>query len=267
MPDSPVSSSSFIVVIALVCITIGYVFGWIVSSNTRNRKAANAAPVSVVESEKPVMDEKPVEAVPVVVEEAPPDKGLSPVLRVWSGGPQASLVVNLGEKIVNDPAQLTLDDRKQIESGLRATADWMGLAYQLGAPPPAAGQLPPIRSMTADPGIVLSEPMDLTRQPAVLAGMTNALADVLQPTVKKDAPLSIVQQIDEIFQGMLAGTKYENNKIFLTEDLKRGVIVRVDHEVYEGVGALPEGEIKQMLRAAVAEWEREQEKKRRRQAL
>ena len=267
MPDSPVSSSSFIVVIALVCITIGYVFGWIVSSNSRNRKAADAAPKPDIEPEKPVVEEKPIEAAPVVVEEAPPDKGLSPVLQVWSGGPQESLVVNLGGKIVNDPAQLTLDDRKQIESGLRATADWMGLAYQLGAPPLAASQLPPIRITPTDPGIVLSEPMDLTRQPAVLAGMTNALADVLQPTVKKDVPLSIVQQIDEIFQGMLAGTKYENNKIFLTEDLKRGVIVRVDHEVYEGVSALPEGEVKQMLRAAVAEWEREQEKKRRRQTV
>ena len=271
MPESPVSSSSIIIVIAIVCITIGYVFGWIVSSNVRGRAAKNKADQPEIEPEKPALEEKPLEVVPELVpelvEEAPPAKGLSPLLRVWAAGAELGLVVDLGGKLVNDPAQLTLDDRKQIESGLRTTADWMGLAYQLGAPPPAASSLPPIRIAPADPGIVLSEPMDLTRQPAVIAGMTNALADVLQPTVKKEAPLSIVQQIDEIFQAMLVGTKYENNKIFLTEDLKRGVVVRVDHDVYEGVGAVPEGEIKQMLRAAVAEWERQQEKNRRRQAV
>jgi hypothetical protein len=261
MPDNLVSSSSLII-IALVCITVGYVFGWIVSSNTRKNKA----PIPEIEPEKPVLEEKPLEAIPDHVMEAPPDKGLSPVLRVWTTGQASNLVVDFGEKTVNDPAQLTLDDRKQIESGLRATADWMGLAYQLGTPAPAATPLPPIRTAAVDPDIVFSEPMDLTRQPAMIAGMTNALADVLQPTSKKEASLSIVQQIDEIFQGMLVGTRYENNKIFLTEDLKRGVIVRVDHERYEGVGAVPEGEIKQLLRAAVAEWERQQEKNRRRQS-
>ena len=45
---------------------------------------------------------------------------------------------------------------------------------------------------------------------------------------------------------MLAGTPYENKKIFLTEDPNEGVIVRVDNEVYEGVDAVPEGEIKKI---------------------
>ncbi|HMN62453.1 MAG TPA: hypothetical protein PJ988_18960, partial [Anaerolinea sp.] len=122
-------------------------------------------------------------------------------------------------------------------------------------------------SPVAEAAVEVPEVGQASRQASVIAGMTNALADVLQPTVKKEAPLSIVQQIDEILQGMLAGTEFEGKQVYLAEDPKKGVIVRVENDTYEGVNAVPEGKIKTLLRTAVTEWERRQELNRRRQKV
>ena len=160
---------------------------------------------------------------------------------------------------------LTMDARTQIESALRQTAGWMGLTSQLGEPAPAVA--PAVVSPVAEAAVEVPEVGQASRQASVIAGMTNALADVLQPTVKKEAPLSIVQQIDEILQGMLAGTEFEGKQVYLAEDPKKGVIVRVENDTYEGVNAVPEGKIKTLLRTAVTEWERRQELNRRRQKV
>jgi len=251
MPASLADSGSLLVIIAIICLTIGYVFGWLISSMQRGKEEKRE--VEVVDD---APAEKPAEA-PAVVAEAPS------ILRVRQGETAEDLVVQIGDKTFGAAGSLSVDDRTQIENALRRTADWMGLAYQLGEPAPAAAAAvvsPVVEGVVAVPDASQTPP----RQASVIAGMTNALADALQPTVKKEAPLSIVQQIDEIFQGMLTGTEYEGKKVYLAEDPKKGVIVRVENDTYEGVNAVPEGKIKTLLRTAVTEWERRQELNRRR---
>ncbi len=269
MSTGPATSSTMLIIIAIVCITIGYVFGWIVSSATRKREEKAEKPEKpepVNEPAAPAEALKAAEPAPVP-ESTPPLAELSPVLKVWSGGPDGGLVVELGKRALSDPSTLTLQDRQKIEAGLRATADWMGLAYHLGEPAPAPVAQAAPQAAAAEPVLVMAEPMDLTRQSPVISSVTNALADALQPAAKKETALSIVQQIDEVLQGMLPGTPFEGKKIFISEDPRRGVIVRVENDIYEGIGSIPEGEVKQLLRSAVAEWERRQELNRRRKAM
>lgn len=253
MTATAAPSASLLVIIAIVCLTIGYVFGWVISSSQRARqekKEASDEPTAAP-PEPAVVQPEPV------VEKIVADR--TAWLRLTRTSAPDSLVVEARGKAYQSPSELSLEDRQEIESALRATADWMGLAYHLGEPAPVAevhlsrdaAPIPVVSAESPGPAVVIS-------------GMTNALADALQPTVKKEAPKSIVEQIDVIFQGLLVGTPYEDQKVYIAEDPKRGVIVRVGNQIYEGVGAVPEGEVKKLLRSAVAEWERQQEQKTRR---
>jgi hypothetical protein len=263
----PAGFDPILVIIAVLCLTIGYVFGWLISAFQHNRETKQQ-PAADMTVDQPIAETAAAPTVqgfvPPEVVEAPP-AGLSALLSVWEGGQNAGLVVKAGKKTFTDVGALTLDDRKSIEAGLRATANWMGLSYQLGEPSPAPitpGLVQPVVTSAAP---LVSEVVEGGRPAAVLNDMTNALADVLQPVAKKDTVLSIVEQIDEVLQSLVNGTPFEDKKILLIEDPRKGVLVRVGSDVYEGVGALPEGEIKQLVRSAVAEWEKRQEKLSRRQ--
>ena len=157
-------------------------------------------------------------------------------------------------KDIHSPSQISLDERRQAAQLLQETTTWLGISAPPMAVPTAAAPSAAVEPVKEAP--VLVGP----NRPSVLSGVTAVIADVINPApAKKEGPKSIVQQIDEIFQEKLLGTPLENQKIFLVEDPRTGVIVRVGNETYAGIGALPEGEIKNLLKGSVQEWERRQE--------
>lgn len=240
MPASVAPSTSLLLIIALVCITIGYVFGWLISSLQHGRE------------EKRTSEDRPDEPVRVIPVEKPVETPPS-LLRLSQKSERGDFLVEVKGKVITQVEDLTLEDRAEVESALRRFVQRMGWTYSLRE-----------SVSVAAPELPKEPPAEPVRPPSVVAGMTSALADVLQPTVKAEPAKSIVEQIDAIFQSMLIGTPYENQKIYIAEDTRHGVIVRIGNELYEGVGAVPEGEIKTLLRGAVSEWERQQEQKRRR---
>ncbi|GAP07210.1 MAG TPA: hypothetical protein DEQ80_01730 [Anaerolinea thermolimosa] len=241
MPASAAPSTSLLLIIALVCITIGYVFGWLISSLQHSR------------DEKRTSEDRPADELARAIPVEKPAEAPSSLLRLSQKPESNDLLIEVRGKTFSRVEDLTLEDRAEVESALRRTAQWMGWTYSLR------------ETVTGAVPVVPKEPpAEPVRPPSVVAGMTNALADVLQPTAKVETPKSIVEQIDAIFQSMLVGTPYENQKIYIAEDTRHGVIVRIGNDLYEGVGAVPEGEIKALLRSAVSEWERQQEQNRRR---
>jgi hypothetical protein len=86
----------------------------------------------------------------------------------------------------------------------------------------------------------------------------SVLARALQSDVRTPAPApkSIAAQIDEILQEMLENSPLESRAIRLLELPTKGMVVMVGLDQYEGVEAVPDEEIKAMIRSAVAEWER-----------
>lgn len=252
-------SASFLLIVAFICITIGYVFGWVISNSHKKRAEKSEQDESRDRTDVAAV----VQTVPAqAIEWNKPDRAaLFRLLRTPNGDGWA---VDIGGTTFASPEEMTLDDRKRVETALRTTAEWMGLAYSLGEPaltrPVDVPTLVEVRAPVTMNGITEEQP----RPAKVLADMTVALADALQPSSKIEAPKSIVEQIDAIFQAKLLGTQYESQKVYLAEDPKRGVLVRVGDKVYEGVGSLPEGEIKVLLRSSVSEWERQQEQKSRR---
>ena len=238
MPPSMMTS---ILIIAAISLTIGYIAGWLISSLRGDKQSSNPS------SKKGIPDE--------------PTANQRLILRVWRDVDDGSLAYELYKKKLAGADSLSLEERQQLVELLKETGRWMGLPVE--KPAQNAGGVETGEMQRSAGMAPAAEPE--TSRPSILGGMTNVLADAVNPqqSAKRDAPKSIVQQIDEIFQEKLIGSPYEGQKIFLSEDPRKGVIVWIGNTAYEGIGSVPEGEIKNLLKASVQEWEHQQESQRR----
>jgi hypothetical protein len=83
------------------------------------------------------------------------------------------------------------------------------------------------------------------------------LPAVKKPEVEKNiSSLSIVQQIDTVLQAHLVDTPLAKRGIRLQESIQGGVEVYVGLQKFHAVDDVPDEEIKTVIRAAIAEWEK-----------
>ncbi len=229
-----------------ICLVIGALLGWVVASLRGGKNEETAENVQV----------KPAE----------PAKAA--LLQLLRGSDPDSLQVELGGKLHSNAEELSPEERKMLADLLKATAVWAKVAAASPAPQvssavpvPSAPVLTMERRNTGplNPAVVQDPGSEVVR-PNVLNGMTTVLANAINPApVKKEEPKSIVQQIDEILQDKLLTSDLTEQKIGLLEDPRKGVLVKVGSVTYEGIGSVPEGAVKELLKASVQEWEKRQE--------
>ena len=194
--------------------------------------------------------------------------GYVPVVRLWHEKTTSTLVVEIERKSYVSPAPLSLAQRETLERALAELSGWLGVVVAaapaqpvtpddptLPVPSPSAvaqPQTPMVRVEQSGPAI--------SPQPALITvGSKVPAKPVVQPPFK-DEPKSIVGQIDVILQEMLERVGMDNRGISLTEDPRRGVIVSIGLDHFEGIDAVTDVEVKKIIRAAVNEWERRQER-------
>lgn len=228
--SSPVT---MILVIAMLCVTIGYVFGWLVASWRASKG----------KDETEEILSKVVTTVP--------EKTSPLLLGVWQDPITKRIKVEWKGLVIEKNNDLSNEEKAKLLGTLNDVKEWLG-----GIEPAVTASINlPLNESSPSFTAVPAEPV---RPQGIFSGVTSALADAMQPP-KQEMPKSIVQQIDEIFQKKLEGTPYEGKRIFLMEDPRRGVLVRIEGQVYEGIDSLPEGDVKILLRSAVVEWEKAQE--------
>jgi len=105
------------------------------------------------------------------------------------------------------------------------------------APAPTARETPP----AAEPA----------RQPAE---EKKAKAEMEKPVVSLK---SIVGQIDDVLQEKLAGTVFAKEDIHLLEGAGGEVMVQIGPAKHAGIEAVPNPEIRALIRQAVSDWEKE----------
>jgi hypothetical protein len=66
---------------------------------------------------------------------------------------------------------------------------------------------------------------------------------------------SITDQIDEVLQSKLVGGPHEKRGIRVRSGPNGAALFEADGRAYESVDELPDAEIREMIRSAVAEWE------------
>jgi hypothetical protein len=67
--------------------------------------------------------------------------------------------------------------------------------------------------------------------------------------------LSIIAQIDHVFQTRIIGTPFEGKGIRIVEGAVGSVEVRIGNDKYPSIDDVPDVNIKNAIRAAIAEWE------------
>ncbi|MBN1372162.1 MAG: hypothetical protein JW987_09480 [Anaerolineaceae bacterium] len=258
------SSTTLIMIVAAVSLTIGYIAGWLITTFTR--------PKDNDESEGGEGQEVKDRLAPAVRPEVPPGNptgAYRPLVRLWREDKGRLLVEYDGKSLVT-ASTLLPEQRKRLEVVLRELAVWLGLLpASAGTAPEAAPAEPPpapvapsvplvARAAAADP--LMPPAAETLKPPKLVEGVTVGLANVLNPpVVKREAPKTIVGQINDVVQELLAESSLAGQKIYLTEDLRRGVIVWAQGQSYEGIDSVPAGEVKDLLKRSVAEWERRTE--------
>jgi hypothetical protein len=153
----------------------------------------------------------------------------------------------LENKEALDPAQ-----RRKLLELVLDLRPWLELSAAAAPEPaaqPAAATPPPVQPTAP---VVSPPPPTMSAKPVPT-----------QPVVKTDpeekpkiSMKSIVEQIDDVLQAKLSGTAYVNNDIHLLESPGGGVVVQVDLRKFEGIDAVPDAGIKDLIRLAVSEWEK-----------
>lgn len=186
----------------------------------------------------------------------------TPVTRLWRAREGGALVVEMDGKAFVGAEALTAEQRAKLEQSARDLRGWLGMGLAAGPGEPAPAQPQAVTNAAAQPAY--TPPTAPYAVPAVSAAPT---ATAVRPAAVEPEPVqpapgggakSIVSQIEDILQDMIESSPLRHEGLHLVEDPLRGVLVRVGANTYEGIDAVPEGEAKKAIRAAVAEWEKTQ---------
>jgi hypothetical protein len=234
------------------------------------------------------------EAPTAEVDQTPPGGrkgGYTVVVRLWRERGSGTLVVEMDGKSMVSPGPLNEVQRERLERTARDLRAWLGMGLS-GQEPVQAERaeltsLKPAQLEQADIDLSraigpvpdkpapVQKPVAPTPQPASTStsapvsrpdspSLAPARGVAPQPAAPKGkeelAPVakSIAMQIEDILQDMIAGTPLAQRGIHVMEDPIRGVVVQDGLKNYEGIDAVPDPEVKGIIRSAVQEWEKGQ---------
>lgn len=230
--------------IGLVAVIIGFLIGYI-DSNLRSAKliesAEEKADIVRAEAEKRLAE---AEALKTQISNSMDDPGL---LRLKNKNGTTSLEL---DGILLNVKNISADQKKRLIELLSVIRPWL-----------EAGQ--PIQSspVVSNPTVIANPPQPAP-QPAPVKPASSALSPsptlplpVTNLTEREFKALSIIAQIDHVFQTRIAGTAYEAMGIRVMEGAVGSVEVKIGSNKYPSIDDVPDAGIKQAIRAAIAEWE------------
>jgi len=166
--------------------------------------------------------------------------------------------LDLDGKRLDDPNTMSAEQRQRVVSVVVQMRPWIdGKPAQVAAPlpEPMPEALPSLRSLSA--ANLSQTAIPSTPQPRVdpMRGLRSLLkSDVKAPGEGKG--VSIVAMIDEVLQAKLSGTTLLDRGIRLEEGSTGEVIVYVGHDRYHGVDAVPDPEVRAIIKSAISDWEK-----------
>ena len=191
--------------------------------------------------------------------------GYQPTVNLWLHRERGKLATEIGGKMVVDPHKLSQRMRKGM---IRLAEEWLrwltlpgdfdltksfkkNREQPLPEPEkkPQAGVKPEAIKTVIQAQAV---PMEV-KPPTILSSLVRQTRPQEDDAIPED---SMVDQINEILQEILANSPLADRGISLIDDPIEGVVVLVGLEKYEGINAVPDKEILAMIQKAVAIWEK-----------
>ncbi len=234
MPSDPL----VLILLILGCVVFGFLFGaGLTFAWHRREKRAWAKKYAARAAEIPA---PPVEqpAAPA----APP--GPPPLAQLWRGETAPSLQVEMEGRRFVKASEMDAETRARTVNLLREWVTWLGF-NQAAAPAPARPSAPapaPRPAVQAKPAAA----------PAGAAPAIPAEGEV-KPT---STTRSMVDQVDDILREMQADLPSNVERVKLRGDPQHGITVWIGLEHYDGIDNVPDEQARQLVKRAVAEWER-----------
>ena len=271
--------------IAIVCIIIGFVTGGFIGyfNKDRRKKTSDDA-----------LSEKPgIPPVPLLVDPAK----YTELLHLWREKESAGLFVETSGHLLASSEPLNEKQKTRFIDLIKELADWLNIppeaisekstnpklmavetkAFPADAPNPVqpvqAESLPihpnrdagdPVKTAPIPPPPPVLATVEIPIQsqtpppiPAYYPPLKPTTKPVVEPAKKKID--SMVEQIDNILQEVIQNSEKPDRKIRLVEEPKEGVIVWIANEHFIGIDAVPDPIVKDLIRMAVKEWDRRTE--------
>jgi hypothetical protein len=227
----PVEITPIYLVLAAV---IGLLVGLLVSSLFSSRESKSAEP------EKP-----PQEMV---------KDGFAEIVRLWYSPSGKKIVTQMDGGYYKDFLTLSPDQKARVNKLLVLWSTWAGKVTEVKVEPVStpfvgvessvAANLPPVAPV-----------LDWSVQEALKT--EEAEDSPILPV--EDRPKTIAGQISLIIEKMLIDSPIKEKGIKLIENDHHGVDVWIGLEKFDGIDAIPYPDVQQLIREAVAQWEREME--------
>ena len=166
-------------------------------------------------------------------------------VRILREGKERRLVISMNEVSHYRRSDLN-DDQSRILAGLiRELQTWMGISPESTASSQSEASKPPTP-------VIVEETQSTSLNPLKIFGRS---LQPLEKTGSDDPAESIVTQIDEILQAKLAGTHLDDQGIYLVEGPDQSMEIQVGLNSYAEIEAVPDDQVRQLIRISVAEWE------------
>ncbi|MCX6056260.1 MAG: hypothetical protein NTZ74_15360 [Chloroflexi bacterium] len=193
------------------------------------------------------------------VEQAPPadlaKDGFGKVVSLWYSPGGKRIVTELDGDYYRDFLVLSPDQKKRVQKILTQWSNWITSSEDLIAEKAAPG------SQDQD-----SSPVDAEERPVFPQKNSKEISldrnqtpfletELLPPETKK--PDTIAGQISLILERLLETSSLKEKGIKLIENTHQGVDVWIGMEKFNGIEAIPYPEAQQLIKKAVAQWERE----------
>lgn len=169
-------------------------------------------------------------------------------VRVWREGGEQRLVVEIDGVSHRQESDLHADQKQKLITLVSELQTWIGASTAAAAVvPPQPAKSEPAIEKTGD------EQEGTNLNPLKIFGAA------LQPQKKNEADeidQSIVSQIDQILQTKLEGTNLEDRSIRLVEGPDQGMVIEIGLDKYTEIDAVPDAQVRQLIRLSVADWEK-----------
>jgi hypothetical protein len=168
--------------------------------------------------------------------------GMEEVAHLWWDKAREQLHVEVNDRTIQPAEDLTPIQKLRLQMALRELGG-LERAVETGR-----GAIPEL----SESGVPSAAPADSERSAFNLLQFFTRSSS----SESSEPPESIAAQIDAILAEKIAGTKWEARGLRVMELPEKGVVVLVGLEQYDSVDSVPDEEVRNLLQACVAEWER-----------
>jgi hypothetical protein len=220
------------------------------------------------------------------------DPNLTEIARLMRDNQTQDLVVQMDGKTFTSSLELSPPQQRRLSFSSNVLAKWLG--QPVAAEPSVQGEQSVSSAFTQQP--ISPEPAEIpamaspepiipasdwipaetvpsrpqnpvvpaffTDRNSVVKPVSTQLPDVVGGILKPTHPStpafkSIAMQINDILQERIAGTPFEKRGITVSDGPDHGVLVTMDGQKYPGVKDVPDEAVRNIIRSAVLEWEKE----------